>query len=457
MDKIVDNSVNYKQQWFDFVDYTPHPGQLLLHNPPKGEYHPEDNPNGARFIVACCGRRFGKSYSAAREAEVIVTQANKVVWIVGPSYNTSDKIFRIVYDELVVQKGYKPSHYSHKEQILKFNWAGGQSIICGKSAEHPSGLIGEGCDLVIMDEASKIPNLKRIWEMYIRPTLSDKKGRAIFISTPDGYGTFYDLYLRGKTQSGWYSFNSPSWFNTFAFPDGEADPDLKEARQTLSKELYEHQYNAEITSLSGRIYGDFTRHDNVGDYHYNYNLPTFLSLDFGYRMPGALFFQVAKGPDGLDHIYLIDEIIHKENMRTLDLVNEIKARNYRLVRVFGDPAGYQVQASVGMGEAEIFHQMTGYRVYSVRDKASRNINSGISHVRNFILSADGTRRLHISEKCPGIIEDIESYRYPDTKDGKELKEAPLKDGTSDHGCDALRYFFINKFPIKNSKIRTRKR
>ena len=453
----MDNSQNYKQQWFDFVDYTPHTGQLLLHNPPKGEYHPKTNPDGTRFIVACCGRRFGKSYSAAREAEVVVTLANKVVWIVAPTYNTSEKIFRLVYDELVIQKGYKPSHYSHKEQILKFNWAGGQSIICGKSAEHPSSLIGEGCDLVIMDEASKIPNLKRIWEMYIRPTLSDKKGRAIFISTPDGYGTFYELYLRGKTQDGWYSFNSPSWDNSFAFPEGEEDPDLQEARHTLSKEVYEQEYKAEFTSLSGRIYNDFTRHDNVGNYHYQHNLPTFLSLDFGYRMPGALFFQVAKDQNGLEHIYLIDEIIHKENMRTSDLVDEIKTRNYRLVRVFGDPAGYQVQASVGMGEAEIFHQMTGHRVYSVRDNASRNINSGISHVRNFILSADGTRRLHISEKCPGIIEDIESYRYPETKDGKELKNAPLKDGTSDHGCDALRYFFINKFPIKNSQIRTRKR
>ena len=453
----MDNIQNYKQQWFDFVDYTPHSGQKLLHNPPAGEYNYDSNPEGARFIVACCGRRFGKSYSAAREAEVVVTQANKVVWIVAPSYNTSQKIFRIVYDELVVQKGYKPSHYSHKEQILKFNWAGGQSIICGKSAEHPSGLIGEGCDLVILDESSKIPNLKRIWEMYIRPTLSDKKGRAIFISTPDGYGTFYELYLRGKTQKNWYSFNSPSWDNVFAFPKGEEDPDLIEARSTLSREVYDQEYKAEFTSLAGKIYNDFTRHDNVGEYTYQHNLPTFISLDFGYRMPAALFFQVAQGPKGLDHIYLIDEIIHKENMRTLDLVNEIKKRKYRISRVFGDPAGYQVQASVGMGEAEIFYQMTGHRVYSVRDNASRNINSGISHVRNFILSADGTRRLHISDKCPGIIEDIESYRYPESKDGKELKEAPLKDGISDHGCDSLRYFFINKFPIKNSKIRTRKR
>ena len=181
----MDNFQNYKQQWFDFVDYTPHPGQLQLHNPPMGDYHPKHNPDGARFIVACCGRRFGKSYSAARELELTLTTPGTESWIVAPTYTTSDKIFLMIYDELVIKKGYKPSQFSNKEQILKFDWAGGSSVLCGKSAEHPGGLIGSGCDLVVIDESAKVPNLKRIWEMYVRPTLSDKKGKAIFISTPD--------------------------------------------------------------------------------------------------------------------------------------------------------------------------------------------------------------------------------------------------------------------------------
>ena len=214
----MDNFQNYKEQWFDFVGYEPHAGQMQLHNPPMGEYHPEHNPDGARFIVACCGRRFGKSYSAAREAELSLTRPGTETWIVAPTYTTSDKIFRMVYDEMVITKGYKPSQFSNKEQILRFDWAGGSSILCGKSAEHPGGLIGSGCDLVIMDESSKIPNLKRIWEMYVRPTLSDKKGRAIFISTPDGFSHFYELFLQGKTAKNWFSFNSPSWENDFAFP-----------------------------------------------------------------------------------------------------------------------------------------------------------------------------------------------------------------------------------------------
>ena len=119
MDNNVNNFQSYKEQWFDFVDYTPHPGQLQLHNPPIGDYHPKHNPNGARFIVACCGRRFGKSYSAARELELTLTTPGTESWVVAPTYTTSDKIFRMIYDEMVIKKGYKPSQFSNKEQILK--------------------------------------------------------------------------------------------------------------------------------------------------------------------------------------------------------------------------------------------------------------------------------------------------------------------------------------------------
>ena len=35
---------------------------------------------------------------------------------------------------------------------------------------------------------------------------------------------------------------------------------------------------------------------------------------------------------------------------------------------------------------------------------------------------------------------------------KHLKPEPLKDGRHDHGCDMLRYFFINQFPIKRNKL-----
>ena len=174
-------------------------------------------------------------------------------------------------------------------------------------------------------------------------------------------------------------------------------------------------------------------------------------------MPAALFFQIKRDDDGIEHIFILDEIIHKRNLKTSNFINLILEKKLKLNRVFGDPAGYQVQASVGIGEAEIFYQITGLRVFSVRDKASKSINSGISHIRNFILTQDGIVRLHIDERCNGIIEDLEGYRYPEEKEGKDLKESPLKDGYNEHGCDALRYGILNKFPIKNHKLRMDKR
>tara|TARA_R110002110_G_scaffold240683_1_gene456922 strand:+ start:428 stop:1759 length:1332 start_codon:yes stop_codon:yes gene_type:complete len=436
----------YKKEWFDFVDYKPHKGQRLLH----------DAPPEKRFIVACCGRRFGKSYAAAREVEIILTQPGKVVWVVAPSYQTSEKIFRQVYENLVIKCGYKPMQYSAKEQILKFDWDGGISELRGKSAEHPQGLIGEGCDLVVVDEASKVPNFKRLWEMYVRPTLSDKKGKCIMISTPDGFSYFYELYLLGQTDINWYSFNSPSWFNHYAFPEGEADEDLVEARRTLNKDIYKQEYGAEFTALAGRVYDEFDRDLDTGDFRYIHGMPVFLSVDFGYRMPAALFFQHYKLADGNWHVNIIDEVVHQKDLKVTEFARLILNKGYSVVRCFGDPAGYQVQSSMGLGEAELFRQATGHKVYALRDKTSRSIASGISHVRNFICNVNGDRRLHIDKKCINLINDIESYRYVDQKEGTDLKEIPLKDGLHDHAMDAMRYYFVNQFPIQQYKYKAYK-
>lgn len=435
----------YRDKWFTFTGYEPHKGQEKLHNPPKG----------VRFSVACCGRRWGKSFSAAREAEVIATQKNKLVWIVAPNYSTSERIFRILWDNLIIKHQLPTRRKSLNDQYIEFEWG---SVIEGKSAEHPEGLIGAGCDLVILDEASKM-NLKKIWQIYIRPTLSDRMGKAIFISTPGGYDYFWELYNMSKSHKEWYSFNSPSWENSVSFPLGRDEPDIKEAAGSLSQEAFDQEYGAMFTSLSGRVYSDFNRDESVGYYPYMPLYPVYLGLDFGYRMPAGIFFQTYRQGDDEDdwHINIIDEIVHIPNLKLTDLADLVKNKKYRIHQVFGDPAGYQVQSSVGVGESDMFYQATGLRVWSLRDRPSRSIASGVSHVRSFIKAADGTRRLHIHNKCAGLIEDLEGYRYPERSDGQALKDVPLKDGYSEHGADALRYGIVNRFPIRKYKYKVAKR
>jgi hypothetical protein len=143
--------------------------------------------------------------------------------------------------------------------------------------------------------------------------------------------------------------------------------------------------------------------------------------------------------------------LHETNIKTDELARRVKNKPYRVQQYFGDPAGKNVQGQTGLGDMEIFRKL-GISIFSVRDRVSRDINSGISHVRNFIENANGETRLHVSNKCIGICEDLENYRYPEHKEGTDLKQLPIKDGYHDHGADSLRYFFINRFPIKNNKL-----
>ena len=321
-----------------------------------------------------------------------------------------------------------------------------------KSADNPNSLVGEGLDLLILDEAAK--QKKIAWEMYLRPTLSDRKGRAIFITTPEGYNWVYDAYLRGQSDAEWVSFNSPSWENQFAYPKGEKDEDIIEAKRNMSREIFDQEYGSMFTSFAGRVY-PFDRNLDVGKFPYNPSYPTFCTIDFGYRMPAVAWFQVYS-LEGVEHVNIIDEFIHEKNVKTDQLALLVKRKPYKVQAYFGDPAGKGVQSQSGLGDTEIFRRF-GIRIRSIRDKVSTNIISGVSHVRSFVENANGERFLHLDKKCVGLATDFENYRYPEHKEGTNIKQDPMKDGYHDHGMDVVRYFFINRFPIRTQKMRIHQR
>ena len=428
--------VEYKKKWFKFIGYEPHNGQLKLHFPEKE----------ARFTVAICGRRWGKSVSASVEAEIMATQPKKRVWIVAPTYNGSEKIFREVWHHLIIEKDMPTRRASYKDQYIEFEWG---STFEGKSADKPDSLVGEGLDLLILDEAAKIKH--KTWNMYLRPTLSDRKGKAIFITTPQGFNWVYDLYLLGQGKDKmWNSFNSPSWENQYAYPEGEGDEDLLEAKRNMPIEVFDQEYGALFTALSGRVY-PFDRMKDLGSFPYDPDLQTYCTIDFGYRQPAVLWIQT-KMIEGEWHSFVIDEISHETNVKTDVLAKMIKKKPYNVINYFGDPAGKAVQSQSALGDTEIFRKL-GINVRSVKDMVSRKIENGISHVRGFIENADGKRYLHLDKKCMGLAQDLENYRYPEHMEGRDLKQTPLKDGIHDHGVDALRYYFINRFPIRQNNLR----
>jgi len=435
MQVLMDNQTQYKQKWFDYMGYQPHIGQRKLHFPDK---------KTAQFFVMVCGRRFGKTTASAMEATYYASQPNRKIWLVGLSYDKADLMFREVWQKMVIGRANDIERASEKERFIKFKWG---TTVEAKSADNPDSLVGEGLDLLIMDEVAKMK--RKIWDMYLSPTLSDRKGKGIFITTPEGFNWVYDLFLLGKSDDLWESHQAPTWDNDVVFPEGKKEPFLVERKRNMSKELYEQEYGAMFTSFEGRVY-PFDRNLDMGEFPYNPNYPTFCSIDFGFRMPAAIWFQTYV-VGGIMHINVIDELVHKANLKTDEFAEMIKSKRYYIREYYGDPAGMQAQGQSGLGDIEIFRRK-GIHVRSVRDRVSRSIASGVSHVRGFIENAQGQRFVHLDRKCMGLAEDLENYRYPEASEGKDLKPDPIKDGRHDHSMDAFRYFFLNRFPIRQREI-----
>ena len=418
-----------KKKFWNIIQYQPTHNQEVVHSSP------------ARFRINIQGRRSGKSFSAAREVEPWILSPKTRGWIVAPNYELCDKIARIVKDDLLLKLRLPVE--AKKEisgQIYYFKIAGLASEVWIKSADNADSLVGEGLDWLIIDEAAKIKKI--IWEQYLRPTLSDRRGWALMTTTPEGHNWMYDCYTRGQSKEfpDWESWQHPSWESPY-FKEN-----IDDIKKTLTKETWEQEYGASFVSFTGRVY-PFSRYTNViKGLRFNPDLPTFCSIDFGFRMPAVGWYQVEERESDT-RIYQIDEICFEENIKTDELASMIIRKDYPVQAYFGDPAGGGVQAQSGMGDIEQFRRK-GIRVRYRTDKVSRNIANGVSHVRSFIEDANGDSHFYVSDNCKGSIECYENYRYPEHRVDQRLKEEPLKDGRVDHMNDALRYFIVNQFPIK---------
>lgn len=372
-------------------------------------------------------------------------------WIVAPTYDLGEKEFRVFW-ELLVDKLQVPldkskTFYSVRTKAFRITTAWGSSLEV-RSAEHPDSLVGEGLDFVIMAEAAKL-KLSH-WEKYIRPTLSDKRGIAVFVSTPEGYNWFYDLYQRGQDPefSEWWSLRSPTWENTIVFPKGIEEPEIVDVRKTLATEVFEQEYGANFTSFAGRIYSEFDEGYHVIDnYQYNPDWSNFVAFDFGFRNPFAcLNIQVAPNDD----IYVWDEY-YERNMTSTEHARRLKSIiQWRVDGGFYDPAGPDEAASI----LNVWRNNQEYHnpfLQSVMmEPAPNDWKAGVDRVKQWLkLDGDNKPKLFVDRSCRNLIKEFNTYRLQEQTElmntKVDPKEAPRK--KDDHALDALRYFIGGHFGL----------
>lgn len=196
----------------------------------------------ARFKVAACGRRFGKSYLAAWVLIIKALQSDsKDVFYVAPTFQQAkDIMWGILKD--IGQSVIKNAH----ENTATLTLINDRKIYL-KGSDRPDTLRGVGLAYVVMDEyASMKPE---VWEMILRPTLADVKGEALFIGTPAGKNHFYKLWEDAHEDPEWEAFQFNSTDN--AFLDSK---EIESAKRNMSTQAYRQEFEATFESFTGGIF-----------------------------------------------------------------------------------------------------------------------------------------------------------------------------------------------------------
>lgn len=195
----------------------------------------------SRFKVLSAGRRWGKTRLGVNEC-VDVAAKGKRAWWVSPSYKTSEVGWRPLR-----QLARKIPGAEIRLADRQVNFPGG-GFVAVRSADNPDSLRGEGLDFVVMDECAFMQ--KEAWTEAMRPALSDRQGKALFISTPKGQNWFWEVYQNGlRNEPGWASFTYPTVNNPYIEPS-----EVDAARRDLPEIIYRQEYLAEFINSDGGVF-----------------------------------------------------------------------------------------------------------------------------------------------------------------------------------------------------------
>ncbi|GAB4528042.1 MAG: hypothetical protein OHK0046_46500 [Anaerolineae bacterium] len=198
----------------------------------------------ARFQVVACGRRWGKTEFGKLATYEGLLKYRTDVWWIAPTYKMSSVIWR------EFRRALKPlaAWVSAAERVVEMP-AGNTLTVW--TADAYDTMRGGAPGLVIVDEAAMIRDFEDMWFAVIRPALTDKQGRGLFLSSPRGRNGFWKLYTMGIDPlfPEYKSWNFPSWLRP-NLPAGE----IEEAQRTLPARFFDQEYGAAFLDDAGGVF-----------------------------------------------------------------------------------------------------------------------------------------------------------------------------------------------------------
>ena len=128
-------------------------------------------------------------------------------------------------------RGVIQSSHVNNSEITLANGA----VIYVRGADRPDTLRGVSLSYAVLDEYADMK--PSAWEEVIRASLSDQRGRAMFIGTPKGRNHFYELFNQEDPE--WKSWLFTTADNPLIHPD-----EIAAAKRTMSTFSFKQEYMA---------------------------------------------------------------------------------------------------------------------------------------------------------------------------------------------------------------------
>lgn len=407
--------------------YTPHAVQLAVHN------------SKARFKVVCTGRQSGKSTLCNQDmAKNAWERPGTRYAFISPIFAQAKEQYRRQLYALS-NSGIVARKSDSELQIELING----SVMEYLSGDNPHSIRGKTLNGVYIDEVrDQDPSL---WQEVVRPMISTTQGFAVFVSTPRGFDSFYDLAQKEISDKDWQTFRAPSTCNPL-FTQAE----FESAKKDMGESEFKQEILAEFIDLySGSAYMNFGAYNirevnpfSIGTNLYSSYLPICIGLDFNVSPMGWII-----GQEHMGSSFWFDEIFMKRTHTqeaAIELIGRLKQMDLKakpMVRICGDATGRASKTSAaGRTDYSILFEMlrdAGITYEDLTPESNPLVKDRVNIVNMKLKSATGESRIFIHPKCTHLIKDMQRVSW---KQGAQMILDQTTDNTLTHISDAMGYF-----------------
>lgn len=409
------------------IGYSPTPSQAKIHN------------SQAQIVQVVGAEGGGKSHVAAAEIAACVPWS-RLVYLVGQTYDNSRQEFDYLVGHLSKLGALELERVSQPRHGLWSMTTRTGCNIVNLSVERGASTViakGEQPDIICLCEAGVI-NSYSVFLASVR-RCRRARGRLLLVGTlKDDFGWYASLVDElqvGDNPWKGATFSLPAWSNTYLYPGGRNDPEIKYLEANLPTDEFARTVAAEKMPSRAQVFAnEFSYARNVRDCPFDPALPVTIWIDPGYYPSSYVVLPVQfRGNEvrNIDEIYV--------NFHTHQQVIAVaKARPWwsKVERAVIDVAGRQHHAE--KSAEEVWASEAGIRPHS----QPVGVLDGIARHRTFLKTRDGARLFH-DPSCKETLAEYKKYRLPTDRDGNPTHNIPMD--KDNHAMKAIAYGLVDRF------------